>query len=156
MAGSLDPMRNDVFNLRDVWVELYLEDANGDESTQLTEFWKYQTDGVLRDAGDVRRNHQCGAVGRRLTTVNHIYDLSLSRFQAHYTDDFDIITVSADGTYRIKLICTTMQTPDEGDPAATETRILKHCQLETRSINMEEVVNRVPTKWAVGEYTAPS
>lgn len=151
MAGSLDPMRNEVFNLRDVWVELWTEDGNGDANTHLTEYWKYMTDGVLRDSGQVARNFHCGAAGRRLTTISHLYTLSLSRFQAKYSDDFDIITVSADNTYRILLIMI-----NEQNPSLTETRILKHCQLDGRSINMEEVVNNVPTQWAVGEYSPPS
>ncbi len=151
MAGSLDPQRKPVFNLRDLWVEIYLEDSAGDQSTQLTEYWLYVTSASLRDRGVVKRNFQAGKVGRRNTTLSHLYTLVMSRFQAKYDEDFNIIVVDADSTYRIKLVLI-----NEDNPSLTETHTLKHCQLESRSIRMDELVNTVPTQWAVGEYTPPS
>ena len=151
MAGSLDPMRVEVFNLRDLWVEIWTEDSSGAQDTQLTEYWLYVNTASLRDKITVRRSFQAGKVGRRNTTRSHNYTLLMSRFQAKHDEDFDLITVSADATYRIKLVQV-----NEQDPSLTETRILSGCQIESRSITMEEMVNRIPTQWAVGAYTKPS
>ena len=151
MAGSLDPLRSEIFNLRDLWVEIYTETAAGAEDSQLTEYWLYVNTAGLQDKATVKRNFQCGALGRRLTTTSHDYTLSMSRFQAKYSDDFGIFTVSADDTYRIKLVMI-----NEQNPSLTETHILKHCQLESRAIRFDPLANSVPTQWAVGEYTPPS
>ncbi len=253
MAGSLDPMRSDVFNLRDLWVEVHQEGiiANGNfdedsswtkgagwtigsgkathaggagdlsqlatlaltsyyeiiytvtgrsagtitpkagtaagtaQSTNdtfeerltcagntnlvfsanaafdgsvdvvsvtkiLTEYWLYINSASLQDRATVKRNFQCGAMGRRLTTTSHDYTLNMSRFQAKYSDDFGIFTVSPDDFYQILLVMI-----NEQNPGLTETHTLKHCQLESRSIKMDALVNSVPTQWAVGEYTSP-
>ena len=151
MAGSLDPLRVSVFNLRDLWVEIWTETAAGAKNSQLTEYWLYVNTAMLQDRATVKRNFQCGAVGRRLTTISHDYTLSMSRFQAKYSDDFGIFTVSPDDTYQIilKLI-------NEQNPSLAEDHTLKHCQLESRSIRFDPLVNSVPTQWAVGEYTPPS
>ncbi len=152
MAGSLDPMRSEVFNLRDLWVEIDTENQAGTPSgSPLTEYWLYINSASLQDKVVVKRNFQCGAVGRRLTTTSHDYTLSLSRFQAKFDEDFNIVSVSPDNTYQIKLILINDQ-----NPSLTETHTLKHCQLESRSLRMSELVNTVPTQWAVGEYTPPS
>lgn len=150
MAGTLDPLRTQVFNLRDVWIEIWTEVA-GVKTTELTEYWTYVTDAVLSDRPTVKRNFQCGAMGRRLTTTSHDYTLSLSRFHTKYSDDFGIFPVSADDTYQILLIII-----NEQNPSLTETHTLKHCQLAGRSIRMNDLTNEVPTEWAVGEYTPPS
>ena len=150
MAGSLDPMRSDVFNLRDLWVEIWTETAAGAKNSQLTEYMLYVNSATLQDKATVKRSFQCGAVGRRLTTTSHDYTLDLSRFQAKYSDDFGIFTVSPDDFYQILLIMI-----NEQNPSLTETHTLKHCQLESRSIRMDALVNSVPTQWAVGEYTSP-
>jgi hypothetical protein len=151
MSGSLDPQRTAVFNLRDVWIEIWTEDSAGDQDTQLTEYWLYVNKAGLDDKILVRRNFQAGKSGKRLTTIDHDYTLNLSRFQAKFDEDFDLVTVSADATYRIKLIQI-----NEQDPSITETRVLTGCQIESRSIKMEELVNNVPTQWAVGDYIPPS
>ena len=117
----------------------------------LTEYWLYVKSALLRDKITVKRNFQAGAPGRRLTTTSHDYTLGLSRFQAKYDEDFGIVGVSADAMYEIKLIQI-----NEDNPLLTETHTLKYCQIESRSIRMDELVNSVPTQWAVGEYTPPS
>ena len=117
----------------------------------LTEYWLYINSASLQDKATVKRSPQCGAVGHRLTTISHIYTLSLSRFQAKYDEDFDIIPISPDTTYELRLIHINDQ-----NPSLTETRKCKHCQIESRSLRMSELVNTVPTQWAVGEYTPPS
>lgn len=150
MAGSLDPMRVNVFNLRDLWVEIWTETQAGAKDAQLTEYWLYVNSATLRDRATVRRNFQCGALGRRLTTVSHDYSLNMSRFQAKHSDDFGIVSVNPDATYQILLIL-----KNEEIPTLTETHTLKHCQLEGRSIRFDSLVNAVPTQWAVGEYTPP-
>ena len=253
MAGSLDPMRSDVFNLRDLWVEVHQEGiiANGNfdedsswtkgagwtigsgkathaggagdlsqlatlaltsyyeiiytvtgrsagtitpkagtaagtaQSTNdtfeerltcagntnlvfsanaafdgsvdvvsvtkiLTEYWLYINSAVVQDKGIVKRSLQASMKDRRLTSLSHDYTLNLSRFQAKDSDDFGIITVSADDLYQILLIQI-----NEQNPSLTETRTLKGCQLELRSIKMDALVNSVPTQWAVGEYDPP-
>ncbi len=116
----------------------------------LTEYWLYINTASLQDRALVKRSFQCGAAGRRLTTLSHDYTLSLSRFQAKYSDDFGIFTVGPDNLYEIKLILI-----NEQNPSLTETHILKHCQLESRSIRFDPLVNHVPTQWAVGEYAPP-
>ena len=151
MAGSLDPMRTEVFNLRDLWVEIWTETSAGAKNSQLTEYWLYVNSASLRDKISLKRNFQAGKVGRRLTTTSHDYTLLLSRFQAKFDEDFNIVAVSPDDTYQILLILV-----NEDNPSLTETHTLKHCQIESRSIRMEELVNSVPTQWAVGEYTPPS
>ena len=151
MAGSLDPLRNQVFNFRDLWVEIWTETAAGVKNSQLTEYWLYVNTASLVDKATVKRSFQCGAVGRRLTTTSHDYTLNMSRFQAKHSDDFGIWTVSPDAFYQILLILI-----NEQNPSLTETHTLKHCQLESRSIRFDPLVNSIPTIWAVGEYTPPS
>ena len=117
----------------------------------LTEYWLYINTAALQDKGIVKRSFHAGAKGRRLTTISHDYTLNLSRFQAKYSDDFGIFTVAPDNYYEIKLILINDQ-----NPSLTETHTLKHCQLESRSIRFDPLVNNVPTQWAVGEYSPPS
>lgn len=148
--GSLDPLRVNVFNLRDLWVEIWTETAAGAKDAELTSYWLYVSSAILRDRITVKRNFQCGKVGRRLTTISHDYTLSMTRFQAKYAEDFGIFTVSPDAMYQILLIL-----KNEQNPSLTETHTLKHCQIESRSIRFEELVNTVPTQWAVGEYDPP-
>lgn len=150
MAGSLDPMRKDVFNLRDLWVEIWTETQAGAKDAQLTEYMLYVNSAALLDKAAVRRSFQCGALGRRLTTTSHDYTLNMSRFQAKHSDDFGIVSVNPDATYQILLILI-----NEQNPTLTDTHTLKHCQLQSRSIRFDPQVNSVPTQWAVGEYDPP-
>ncbi len=151
MAGSLDPLRSEIFNLRDLWVEIWTETIAGVKDSQLTEYWLYVNSAVLSDKASVKRSFQCGAMGRRLTTFGHDYTLNMSRFQAKYSDDFGIVSVNPDDTYQILFVMT-----NEDNMNYTETHTLKHCQLESRSMRMDLLANTVPTQWAVGEYSPPS
>lgn len=144
--GTLDPLRTEVFNLRDCTVEI--SDEAG--PTILTDYLIYVDQVNLRDNATVQRSFQAGRLGRRLTTLSHDYTLSMSRFQAKHTEDFQL-AVDPKKLYEIKLIMV-----NEQSPSLTETHTLKHCQIESRSIKMGELVNTVPTQWAVGEYTPPT
>jgi hypothetical protein len=117
----------------------------------LTEYWLYVKKANLDDKITVKSSPQAGRSGRRLTTTSHLYTLALSRLQAKFSEDFGIVGVSADATYEIKLILVNDQ-----NPSLTETHRCRHCQIESRSMKMDELVNNIPTQWAVGEYTPPS
>ena len=155
------PQRLEVFNLRDVAVEIDAEDIDGTPSgSPIVSDWAYIDIANLSDVVSMIRSFRGGKAGRRNTTTSHLYDLRLSRFHAKYSEDFGIVpetaaalsgAISSTLTYQIKLIVSNDEFPD-----LNETHTLRGCQLAGRSIRFGPLVNNVPTNWAVGEYIEPT
>ena len=145
------PERVEIFNLADCAVEIWTEDVDGAPDSLVTSYLIYVNNATLDDRPTVRRSHQSGKRGYRLTTLAHDYTLILSRFHAKYSEDFGIASVSPDATYQIKLVYVNTE-----NPTLTETHTLNGCQLEGRSIKTNLLENTVPLIWAVGDYVPPT
>lgn len=145
-------MRTAVFNLADTIISIFTEDANGAPDIELTDDYIYASGVVLKDSATINRSFQSGAVGKRLTTLDRDYELSMDRLHAKFTEDFDIIGDPTTPSYFTLVIVEV----NGDEPNFTETRILKHCQLGNRNLRFGDDLSTVPLQWVVGEYVPPS
>jgi hypothetical protein len=150
------PQRTEIFNLADAAVEIYLEDPAGGSPTSITDYLFYVGSAPLTDAPKVVKIPQVGRTGFRVRTVEHDYALTLTRFYAKSSEDFDItgsvsVNISTYQTYQIKLVYTNAESP-----TLTETHTLTGCQLNGRAIKTNLLENTVSLSWTVGDYIPPA